>query len=244
MAKTATGLARIQELVQGDLVLAAVRSDDGEGPAKLENALALSDAMQEIRSLCTDGVLDRVMPLQNTPLGFLTDKKEGYPRHVVRECFIEACLRGVRLVGNEFNIIGSKFYITQAGYQRKVAELPGLTNLRMEPGVPQMKDGGALVPYVATWLYRKRGHLIERLQTDKFDARIPVRVNAGMGTDAILGKAKRKMLAQVFAHSTGSAWVDDEPVEGEVELPEATESDPKKQQRLPGPAVGSGAAGS
>jgi hypothetical protein len=189
-------------------------------------AVKMAQGISALRAALTDQfVAQAIMPLQGSKLGFLTDKDKegGYGIHVVREASIEAMLRGFSVVGNEFNIIAGGFYGAKAGFARKVREFPGLTDLVLEPGVPQLiADKGALVPYTATWRldgkpmvmaceYTKDGEKVT-------DRRIPVKVNAGMGTDAVLGKAERKLFARIFQRLNGNTFglvdgeVGDEPI--------------------------------
>ncbi len=50
-------------------------------------------------------------------------------------------------------------------------------------------------------------------EKDGTDMRIPVKVNGGMGADAILGKAERKMLFRIYQRVNGSSFG---AVDGEV----------------------------
>jgi hypothetical protein len=192
-----------------------------------EQAIRMAQGIRALREALTDEfVQSTLLPLQGNALGFLTDKDAtgGYGVFVVRDCSIEAMLRGFNVVGNEFNIIAGRFYGTKAGFDRKVNEFPGLRALELSPGVPVMKDGGALVPYSATWLlggkamslHCQLGKGIDGETT--VDGRIPVRVNANMGADAIIGKATRKMLARIYHRLNGGTFglsdgeVDEEPI--------------------------------
>ncbi|MDE2100899.1 MAG: hypothetical protein KGL39_26875 [Patescibacteria group bacterium] len=170
-------------------------------------AVFLAEGIQALRR-AVEPILPSIMPLQNSTLGFLTDKRnEGYPAGVVLECLVEAVLRGVYPVGNQFNIIAGKCYITKEGYELLVRNLPGLTDLRLEPGVPKGSTGGAVVPYRASWKLEGK--------PNQLTAEIPVRLNAGMGADGAIGKATRKMLSRIYKLITGS-----EVTEGD--LPEET----------------------
>ena len=172
-----------------------------ETKGRFERAVMVAEGIQALQKAVTP-ILARIMPLQNTSLGFLTDNKQGYSAEIVRDCLIEATLRGVYPVGNEFNIISGRCYITRNGYSRLVRELEGLTDLKLLPGVPKMSSGGAVVPFRATWKYLGRG--------DGLEAEIPVKMNTGMGVDALLGKAHRKMLARIYGQVTGSEHSDGE----------------------------------
>lgn len=177
-----------------------------EASGRIQRAAVLAQGMQRLKDLISDEfIAQNFQPLQGSRLGFLTDKddKGGYDTKTVRECLIEALLRGVQPVGNEFNIIAGQPYITKEGFARLVREFPGLTDLRENYGVPKMSDNGARVQCSASWKLNGVEDSLER--------EFAIKVNRGMGTDAVLGKAKRKLLAAVFDRLTGS-----EMPEGEV----------------------------
>jgi hypothetical protein len=184
----------------------------------VKQAVRLAHGLRALRAaLSDDFVREVLLPLQGTKLGFLTDKDRnddgspgpGYPIAVVRDCSTVALIHGFNIVGNEFNIIAGGFYGTQAGFERKVHEFPGLTDFDEEPSVPVMhQEKGALVSYTATWRLNGKPMSMECTLTkvgDKIiDTRIPVTVNRRMGVDAIIGKARRKMLFRVYKRLTGS----------------------------------------
>jgi len=173
--------------------------------------LILAKAMQRLRELLTPEVMQDVMALQNSPLGFMTDRNQAgkppYDVETVRDCAITALLQGFKLTGNEFNIISGRFYAAQAGCQARVQAWPGLHDLQIELGVPQMaSEKGALVACSIRWQVGEKAYAIEckaPAGPDELDTRLAIRVNAGMGTDAILGKAKRKLYARAIERLTG-----------------------------------------
>jgi hypothetical protein len=167
-----------------------------DGASQFEAMFRMAAGVRELKALITDEAMKDVMQLQNTALGFRTDRPQGYEIGIVKDVIIEACLRGLRPIGNEFNIISGRLYTTKEGYARLVREYPGLTDLKLTPGIPAMKTGGALVPFKAVWKLDGK--------PDSLDREFAVRVNSGMGADAILGKATRKMLCAIYGHLTGS----------------------------------------
>lgn len=205
------GSALIQASSKIEEIVARCRPEHITALPPTLQTLVLAKGMHDLRQAMTKEVVDKLfMPLQGTKLGFRTDKDKdgGYPWEIVRDCVIEAMLRGFRPIGNELNIIGGNFYATQEAFDRKVTEFPGLTNLELRPGVPVLKDGGALVPYEASWLLDGKPDCISCNVTktpegEILDRRIPVRVNSGQGADAILGKAKRKVLARIYERISG-----------------------------------------
>lgn len=173
---------------------------------RFAKAITLANGIKRLQAALTGEVMSQIMPLQGSSLGFRTDKdkKGGYPIEAVRDCLIEAVLRGANPVGNEFNIIARRSYMTKEFFTRMVGEFEGLSDLKLRPGVPHIQGKSGLVPFIATWKLNGKKKSIERIKTEKEDYRIPVRVNEGQGPDAVVGKATRKMLAQIYAEVTGS----------------------------------------
>jgi hypothetical protein len=172
----------------------------------MRQAVTLAGGVQALRKALSDELVGRVfMPLQGSPLGFLTDKDQngGYPIATVRDCLIEGMIRGLQPVNNEINIISGRMYAAKNGVRRLVMHWPGLTDLRITPGVPQMAgDRGALIAMRATWKLNGTPMELYRGQTKSADgviedSRIAVRVNSGMGPDAIIGKAERKIFKAI-----------------------------------------------
>lgn len=215
-----------------------------------EKELVVAQAMGDLRLALTPEVMKPVMDLMNTDLGFRTDRdpnitptdKNGHPMkpysvEVVRECFIEARLRGFHTVGNEFNIISGRFYACKNGIRRKVTVFPGVTDFKDSYEVPRVVgEKGAIVKCKATW--RKEG------VPDSLEAEIPVRVNFGMGADAILGKAERKLLKRVLDRLSGIITPegevgDDAPIDVKATVqPAAEASELFKGKPAPTPAQG------
>lgn len=181
-------------------------------PGKFKAAFITANAVAQLREMISPDMLRGIMSLMNTRLGFLTDKnpnrpgKEGspiYPENVVRDVVVEMALRGVPFVGNCFNIIAGNGYVTKEGltFLLKNPRL-AITDLRIDFGVPRSaaNNGGALVPFQAAWK-------VKGVSQD-MSGEIPVRVNDGMGADAILGKADRKVKARIYARVSGTELTD------------------------------------
>jgi len=191
------------------------------GKNEAVKALIVARSVKQFRGLLSDAVMADIMELQNSPLGFRTDKKEGgYSKDVVRDCVVQAFMRGLRVTGNEINIIAGNLYVTKEGFERLMSELPGLTGLKIQIGVPQTVGDGALVPAKAEWKYNGVHDSITWEKEEAADYRIPIRVNSAMGVDAILGKAKSKVLRTIYARVCGSKLPveadADDAVDGEV----------------------------
>ena len=173
-------------------------------------AFALAKGVEQMRATLTPEAMQPIMSLQSTNLGFRTDldNKGGYKMEVVRECFIEATLHGLTPVGNMWNIIAAKFYPTKEGFTYLLNNMPGLA-YQIDLSVPVMRNGGAIVTADIRWSYNDS-------QTQRQTREIPVRVNAGMGADAILGKADRKAKKWLFEHITKKPMPDGSVDDGDV----------------------------
>ena len=161
--------------------------------SQFQRAFAMATAVGQLRALLTPEVMKPIMALQGTPLGFLADNK--YDENTVREALIEAVLSGVRPVGNEFNIIAGRCYLTKNGMKHKLHDIPGLS-FSVTCGFPKMSDTGAALIVGVDWS-------LNGGKAEHKDLPIPVRVNRGMGADAIAGKATRKAYAWLYEHITG-----------------------------------------
>ena len=188
--------------------------------SQFTRAFAVANAVGQLRALLTPEVMTPIMALQGSSLGFLTDNKSaGYPVNVVKECLIDAVLSGVSPVGNEFNIIKGKMYITKSGMKHKLRDIDGLL-FSVTPCIPKISgEKGAVVVVSVDWTYNdKAGHK---------DLEFAVKVNEGMGADAINGKATRKAYAWLYEHITGMNANDgDASEDATVVETTATESSP------------------
>lgn len=175
--------------------------------SQFKRAFMVAHSMSELKAILTPEVMAPFMELQNTSLGFKTDKPNGgYSMDVVRECVIAATLNGVHCVGNEFNIISGQCYVTKNGFGHKLKDiqLNGWKDASRDiksfgwmetPGVPVLKNGGAIIEYTLDWTIN--GKAFNKTLT------LAIRVNSGMGADAIIGKASRKARAWLFSAVTG-----------------------------------------
>jgi hypothetical protein len=221
----------LARLMEADVVTKRVAPQVLGMMGVLERGLIMSDAIMHLHRLLDDATMGRVMALMNTPLGFKTDKAppkfQAYDVHTVRKCVVQALLMGLNIVGNEFNIIAESTYCTREGFTRLLREYPGLTDLSIDPDVPDVRAGQAIVTVKASWKLNGVPASME--------ARIPVRVNAGMGDDAILGKTYRKVMCRIYNRITGSELSDGEV--GDPDLGKAAPTpEPKSEAKDPEPS--------
>ena len=172
---------------------------------QFDRAFTMAAAIRQIGKLITSPMMEDIMQLQGKSLGFRTDRddKGGYDQPTVKGCLIEATLHGARPVGNEWNIISARPYFTKEYFVRRVKEFEGIDELHTTPGEVEVKGGNAHVDYVAAWTLDGKPMRLEKIRRklpsgQTFDDRIVVRVNTGMGYDAILGKARRRMYREIL----------------------------------------------
>jgi hypothetical protein len=173
--------------------------------------------MQDLRELLTEDVMKPIMGVMNSPLGFLTDStgkprfdgdtkwKALYKWDVVRDCTIEATLRGLAMVGNEVNIIAGRCYAAKNGLRRRVTQFPGLSDLQEFYDIPRTTDKGAIVKAKATWILSGTVMEISREFAVKGD---------GFATaDSYTGKATRKLLNAILEKISGITLPDGDATE-------------------------------
>lgn len=223
------------------------------GLEPLQQAVRLASGVRALRVALTDEIMESVfMTLQSSKIGFVTDRdkpawnatpeevrnfKKGYPVQVVRDVLIEALMNGLRPVNNEFNILAGNLYAAKNGLERLVGEFPGVTNFDVVASPPVLNEKGdtAKVSIRAEWdLGGQHMSLVRDVSKGEGgsvnDTRIAVRVNKGMGLDAVSGKAERKLYHAVLTklrrlNGIGITLSDGEAMDADgVELPIAKEA--------------------
>lgn len=175
------------------------------GIGALRRSFITGMGVKRLREMMDENVMTVLRSLMNTQIGFKTDmpsKKDPQSRpygdDVLRDCAIEAMLKGVLWIGNQFNILAGRCYLTQEGYTYKLENMDGLSSFAFHPGVPRaIKDAGAVVRCNVSWTYKGvKGQLID--ETGKPGVDFAIKTDSTV--DQILGKAKRK--AYKLAHDT------------------------------------------
>jgi hypothetical protein len=100
--------------------------------------IVMAMAIKDLRDALSAEAMDAVKQLAGTSLGFLSDRPADnqYPVDVIRECVIEAMIRGVGVVGNQFNIIAGRFYMARNGWEAKLRKA-GCTQIVPTVGRPE-----------------------------------------------------------------------------------------------------------
>lgn len=185
-----TNITESQSLVSQELnnQVMAVLSNRVEG---FEKAFVMSSAIQVLQERLAPEFMKPIMALQNSNLGFKTDKKEGYPESEVKACLIDAVLLGLQPTNNEFNIISGNMYPTRQGFGSLLKKIPGLkySIIYSNPVFSQDKTS-AICKATVSWEINNE----KRSQELEF----PIKSNSYASADAILGKAERKARRWLF----------------------------------------------
>jgi len=191
-----------------------------------EKAYQLAEAAKTLDAALTAEYMKPILELQNKRIGYKTDKPNGYPEPVVKNCLIEAVLIGVQPVGNQFNIIASSCYITKEGFEYLLSHIRGL-KWEIIPSLPRIgkenPDSGA-VKMLIRWT--TNGGEFEEREID-----FAVKINKYMGTDAVIGKATRKARAWLHSAVTGNEISDGDVDTIDVTHTEVSGNDKKQQLR-------------
>lgn len=99
-----------------------------------------AQALQELRIATGPEVLAVIRSMEDTPLGFKTDRagaEKKYSNEVVRDCAIQGMLDGLGFTGDLWNIIGGNYYITKNGWRKRLSTI-GCTQVvaHVEPPLP------------------------------------------------------------------------------------------------------------
>lgn len=178
-------------------------------------ALQVAESMENLRRLFDEPAIQaRITALQDTAIGFRTDrdpktKKRGtqeyntaYPYNVVKDCAIEAGLRGLQLVGNQWNIISGRTYCTKEGFEFLIKGLKHVTDFKVNLGVPANKPGGVIIECEGSWNNDGKPQSLK--------SSIPVKSDDYSSADQLLGKATRKFLKRCYEMMTGNVMPEGE----------------------------------
>lgn len=224
----------------------------------LQRSMLISSGINKLRGLLSQDVMEKyVMPLMNSPLGFLTDKDpskknnvETYPPEIVRECAIAALLAGLHLCGNEWNIIAGRMMVVKDGWRRKVRDIREVKEADVVVGTCQV-DGAIAKVRVVAWA--KVGNTTIQLLDGELKPgrtiQIPIKSAQYESVDTWKGKAERRAWKSLWERLTNGVVIadDDEtaapPTEAEgVTEPKLAETPPSKSDRLADELTGTGQA--
>ncbi len=180
-----------------------------EGKSGFAAAISMAEAIRSLKAMLTPQMMAPIMELQGKTLGFKTDKDAtgGYDVETVRDVLIEATIKRFNVYGNQCNIIAGRFYATKEGFEDfflRQAKAGKVTDLRDTYSAAKIvNENEALVIGSASW---KKEGIADKLE----NVSLQIRLNKGMGLDAVKGKAKRKLLALVYSRVTGTVITEGE----------------------------------
>jgi hypothetical protein len=188
--------------------------------ANFVQSLTIAKGVHELKQIMLNSkeIEGVVMSMANNRLGFLTDRpgwmmkrnkdqgkfpNEPYGYYQLVDPIVEGLLKGYRLTNNEMNIISGQFYAAKNGNYRKVAEFPGMSGFvyNNDPVVFSSDRSGARVKCWASWKLSGKAMSIGMDAGDELI--LQIRVNVGMGEDAIIGKAHSKLFKRVLERISG-----------------------------------------
>jgi len=232
----ATGLAKTTK-TETALVSAI---DNCHLAAEMKNtavkSLKLAHGVVQLReALNHPEVLSTIMGLQNTGVGFLTDRKgSGYDSDIVVNAVIEGLSNGAMIHNNEMNIIGGRCYLAQSFFARKLREYCtshgvkrhfSYTTKYLEPSGKQKKFS---VTAKISWAYPAKD---KQEHSETYEL-------VGMTTDQVVGKAKKRAFAWLYNELSDNNYpvapdedtfdMVEEPVKEEPEKPKFSIEDCEK----------------
>jgi hypothetical protein len=185
-------------------------------------SLQVAGAINNLRQamLSTPEVKKAILSLMNNKMGFLTDRtasvinrnrrerkwpSEPYSFEDLVDPIIEGLLKGYRITGNEINIISGQFYAAKNGNYRQIIEHNDISDFKYNNRPADLLNGGKLarVKCWASWNQNGKKCSIGIEQDDELI--LQVRVNYGMGEDAVVGKAHAKLFKRVLERITNRA---------------------------------------
>lgn len=184
-------------------------------------ALATAQFKKQVEIVLGQNI-ELLMDLQNSPIGFKTDRYNGYPQDVVKKCAVVALAYGCHLSGNQFNIIANNAYITKEGYFYKLTQLvkKGVLEYRINHGIAKPTDKFELLWEIeseVTWKVGRKKDQKQKLSFVIKGAGLKKDHNSGQiitdangkptsltTQDQIRGKADRKVMHWLFCTITSS----------------------------------------
>jgi hypothetical protein len=222
---------------------------------------AAPEAMRELERGLGIATLKENMPaevviglraLQNTAIGFRTDKRDGYGDSVLVACACMALGDGLSLTGNQWNIISGQYFVAKDGWRAKLKKL-GAVRISVEAGMPEDEEAGpqnqngacrfsAKFSGRASCAIGQHTYQIESRKGEWLDTRLLLSSYTRELSDAadqMRGKAEARLLKKLYYFASGEAYVCDGEELAVVEVAEParitetpTQAEPQPQTDL------------
>ncbi len=194
--------------------------------SEYEKSIAYGHYLTEIRKQIIGKPLDIIRSLMNTGIGFKTDRNPNDPKNkqapyddeIVKNCVVQAIMHGLRIHGNEFNILGGNFYATKEGLERIVNTNP-LLEREIKEKIKQMKQSSDTGTWAITYEYE-----FKLKECAEVKGEVTFYIKGKMGNyeiplDAIQGKAKRKLYKVIYNKMTQGFKLEDADDIDDIDLP-------------------------
>jgi hypothetical protein len=207
--------------------------------------IVMAMAIKDLREALTPEAMSAVKELAGTSLGFLTDKQgdKQYDVATIRECVVEAMIRGVGVVGNQFNIIAGRFYMARNGWEAKLRKA-GCTQIVPTVGKPEdTREGKAndrgFAKFTATFgaqatcIKGGQRYSVSACLSDGIDGRIEASAFGKDMSDCLpgmKGKVEARILKKLYCLACDAIEADDEGQDNVIII-----EDPVKQIEQPKP---------
>jgi hypothetical protein len=242
--------------------LAAIRTQIANATGQIERVVAIAQGLRMCREIVNQN-LPVFKELAGSQLGFAIDRPDKTTDAQYVDAISQALLEGDSITGNHFAIIGGRYYRQVGGWEAKWARIAdeapevrlGTIEITQQPGWADGKGVPGMARVEAEGSVSVNGELYEVAYRDcraigehGMDQRLVIRVNNNMGEDAILGKARARILKALWRIYSGerapSATEDDGPAGESVtitveprtaaaeESPPAIEAGPSKLERF------------
>ncbi len=220
-----------------------------QGARSIGEEFALVCAYDDLKGMMMGSrrLVDISMKMQNNPMYFKTDSREGYPVSTVVDCMIQARLMGLKWRGNQFNILQGRLYLTKEGADALISAM----------GVPHSAVVGSFTygPVIKGGVDRNGRQMADVVTVDvpvsiywqeegkemQKDLSFNIRMSANSTVDAVNGKAEAHAVKWLYKYLTSKAGISSAAF-GEVD-DSATASPSPVSSPSPAPAIDGRKAG-
>lgn len=215
----------LKELSKNTEIMNSLISDISkidENWSHYEKSLAYGYYLTRIKEQISGKPLEIIKSLMNTGIGFKTDKPSKtdnslYSDEIIKNCVVQAIMHGLRIHGNEFNILGGNFYATKEGLDRIVHDNPLLEEKVREKVKGFRQDEKTSIwgiSFEYSYKLKNESKVIEE---------VTVYVKGKQGNyetafDAVMGKAKRKLFKVIYNDMTQGFKLEDADDVDDIEL--------------------------
>ena len=219
------------ETSKAELMLAEARNRLELATGPIAKARAMAAAVVAARAIVGQHI-DEFVELGGTQIGFAIDDKSRYTKAQIADCVTQALVCGDSIVGNEWAMIGGRYYRQLAGWEAAFSRIPNSTvptyrigsvehvtaaeyDAKAQRNVPGIAKVEAAIEFAV------RGEIItveyrDNTQSGGFDERLLIRVNKGMTDDAVIGKAKARLMKSLWRQYRGESRLSPSADDGDV----------------------------